>query len=298
MEMAGWSGGSEACSSFAAGVIELAPPLKWAGGKRWLVPVLRDLWAGNERRRLVEPFVGGLSVALGLGPEKALLNDVNRHLINLYRWLQLGLELDLQFRNDREYYRTERARFNALIADRGAGSKEAAQLFLFLNRTGYNGLCRFNSRGEFNVPFGRYEKPRYPRPSELLAYKPVLSRWVFTDVDYSRLELVADDFVYADPPYDVQFTKYSEGSFGWPQQEHLAYWLSEHQGPVVASNQATDQILKLYRGLGFCVYTLKGPRRIACNGDRTPALEMLAVKNLTKEPNLALATGTAGRRRT
>jgi DNA adenine methylase len=69
------------------------PPLKWAGGKRWQVPHLRPMWEPHSRRRLVEPFCGGLAVTLGLLPERALLNDANPHLINFYRWLQQGLHV-------------------------------------------------------------------------------------------------------------------------------------------------------------------------------------------------------------
>ena len=71
----------------------LPPPLKWAGGKRWLVRHLLDYWAGNEQRRLAEPFAGGLAITLGLLPRKALLNDANPHLISFYRWLQRGLDI-------------------------------------------------------------------------------------------------------------------------------------------------------------------------------------------------------------
>jgi DNA adenine methylase len=73
----------------------LKPPLKWAGGKRWQVPHLRPLWQPHAHRRLVEPFCGGLAVALGLLPSRALLNDANPHLINFYRWLQKGLRIDV-----------------------------------------------------------------------------------------------------------------------------------------------------------------------------------------------------------
>ena len=82
----------------------LAPPLKWAGGKRWLVPFLEPLWQPHRERRLVEPFCGGLAVALGLRPERALLNDVNPHVINFYRWLQRGLRIDLPMENDETLY--------------------------------------------------------------------------------------------------------------------------------------------------------------------------------------------------
>ena len=73
--------------------ITLRPPLKWAGGKRWQIPHLRPLWEPHAHRRLVEPFCGGLAVALGLNPATALLNDANPHLVNFYRWLQRGLRI-------------------------------------------------------------------------------------------------------------------------------------------------------------------------------------------------------------
>ena len=94
----------------------LRPPLKWAGGKRWQVPHLQPLWETHARRRLVEPFCGGLAVTLGLVPERASLNDANPHLINFYRWLQKGLRVDLPMENDETLFYQHRDRFNALLA--------------------------------------------------------------------------------------------------------------------------------------------------------------------------------------
>src|SRR6266568_3439801 len=74
----------------------LRPPLKWAGGKRWLVPILRPMWQPFRDRRLVEPLCGGLAVSLGLRPEHALLNDVNPHTINFFQWLSRGLEVEIE----------------------------------------------------------------------------------------------------------------------------------------------------------------------------------------------------------
>src|SRR5262245_40035916 len=88
----------------------LAPPLKWAGGKRWPVPHLRDVWTAHADRRLVEPFCGGLAVALGLGPRRALLNDANPHLVNFYRWLKRGLVVDLPMANERAMFYRHRSR--------------------------------------------------------------------------------------------------------------------------------------------------------------------------------------------
>ena len=254
------------------------PPLKWAGGKRWQVPHLRPLWAPHAGRRLVEPFCGGLAVALGLRPERALLNDLNPHLVNFYRWLQKGLRVDVEMANDKALFYRQRERFNALLANGSAKSREAAGLFYYLNRTGYNGLCRFNRAGAFNVPFGRYARIAYT--TDFTPYRAVLADWTFTSVDIDALPLDPDDFVYADPPYDVPFTAYARGGFSWADQERTAVWLSAHRGPVVLVNQATPRIEALYRSLGFAVRFLDAPRRISCTGDRAPAREVLATRNL------------------
>ena len=257
----------------------LKPPLKWAGGKRWLVPHLKPLWRGFTRRRLVEPFCGGLAIALGLDPRRALLNDVNPHLVNFYRHLQRGLVVRIPMRNEGDLYYRHRDAFNRLAATpRRRETRKAAELFYYLNRTGFNGLCRFNGRGEFNVPFGRYAKIPYMR--DFRPYADALSRWTFTAGDFQAIAVKPKDFVYADPPYDVQFRTYASEGFDWDSQERLALWLSRHPGPVVASNQATPRIVKLYRSLGFSLRFLDGPRFISRTGDRTPAQEIFATRNI------------------
>jgi DNA adenine methylase len=260
----------------------LPPPLKWAGGKRWQIPHLIGLRRQASNARLVEPFCGGLAVALGLAPERALLNDINPHLINFYQWLRKGLVITMPMANLETRFYTHRHTFNNLLAQGRSVSAEAASLFYYLNRTGYNGLCRFNSGGRFNVPFGRYAHINYRR--DFLRYQTVFCQWEFTNVSFDALELEADDFVYADPPYDVEFTRYSKEGFGWEEQVRTATWLSRHDGPVILSNQATDRIVELYRGLGYALRFLRAPRRISCTGDRTPAREVLAVRNLEMTP--------------
>lgn len=263
-------------ASAAHEIQSLPPPLKWAGGKRWLVPRLREFYAPHAHLRFVEPFVGGLAVALGLNPGRALLCDVNPHLINFYRRLQRGFTIERALLNDQTHFYESRGRFNHLIQAGQQQTQEAAELFYYLNRTCFNGLCRFNNRGEFNVPFGRYKSIAYRR--DFAEYASVLSGWEFVESDFASLELSANDFLYADPPYDTPFTAYSRGAFNWDDQERLARWLAAHRGPVVASNQATERILELYRSYGFAIQILEAPRRISCNGDRTPAQEMLAFK--------------------
>ncbi len=258
--------------------LTVRPPLKWAGGKRWQLPHLKPYWTRCRDRRLVEPFCGGLAVATGLSPHTALLNDINPHVINFYEWLKRGLTISFECCNDKTCYYRHRERFNALLRQDQGDSCEAAGLFYYLNRTGYNGLCRFNRRGEFNVPFGRYANIRYRK--DFSDYRTAVERWEFTSVDFQDLPVQERDFIYADPPYDVEFTAYSKGGFDWDDQERTAEWLSRHPGPVILVNQATPRIVRLYGSLGFTLTYLQAPRRISCTGDRSPATEVLALRNL------------------
>lgn len=254
-------------------VEELKPPLKWAGGKRWLVPHLQPYWIPHSSKRLVEPFCGGLAVSLALKPDYALLNDVNPHLVNFFRWFQRGLVIDLRMENSSDLYYEYQNRFNKIIRSGQEWSKEAAELLYYLNRTGYNGLCRFNHKGEFNVPFGRYSTINYE--SDFTSYKRVLSKWEVICGDFEKVPVETDDFIHADPPYDVNFTQYSHNSFRWEDQVRLAEWLVRHRGPVILSNQVTKRIVDLYTRLGFRLRYFEASRMI-----RSKALEVLALRQL------------------
>jgi DNA adenine methylase len=275
--MAGSPSAAGACEALT---IEISPkpPLKWAGGKRWLLPHLAPLWHLHSSRRYVEPFCGGLAAPLGLRPRHALLNDINPHLINFYGHLQSGMQVTLNMKNEEQCFYLHRTRFNKLIKDGKWHSAEAAQLFYYLNRTGFNGLCRFNQSGEFNVPFGRHKSISYSM--DLSALQKALKGWTFTNTDVADLPIEPEDFIYADPPYDVEFRSYSAGGFSWDDQVRTADWLAAHPGPVVLSNQATPRIVELYEQRGFGITFLAGPRRISCTGDRTAAKEVLAIKGV------------------
>jgi DNA adenine methylase len=256
----------------------IRPPLKWAGGKRWLVPHLRPIWATYQKRRLVEPFCGGLALTLGLLPEEALLNDINSHAINFYKHLRRGLKANLEMKNDERAYYLCRDRFNELISIKKDKTKEAAELFYYLNRTGYNGLCRFNRKGGFNVPFGRYANINYSK--DFTFYEKIFSKWTLKAGDFEDVPVEDGDFIYADPPYDVEFRQYAQGGFDWEAQVRLAEWLARHKGPVVLSNQATPRVLQLYEQLGYKLQLLEAPRMINCTGDRSKAEEVLATKGI------------------
>jgi DNA adenine methylase len=171
-----------------------------------------------------------------------------------------------------------RRRFNLLVTQGAGNREEAAGLFYYLNRTGYNGLCRFNRRGLFNVPFGRHEHIEYVR--DFTVYRAALERWTFLAGDFEDVAIDPDDFIYADPPYDAAFTSYAGNPFTWDDQVRAAKWLAGHAGPIVLSNQATPRIVELYRTLGFQIRFLTAPRSISCKSDRPSAREVLATRNL------------------
>jgi DNA adenine methylase len=266
------------------------PPLKWAGGKRWLVPRLRDLIGDHlAYRRLVVPFCGGLGDVLGLWPQAALLNDTNEHLINFYRWWQRGLDASDKsiFTEDENIYAINKENFNELIRTGQTQTREAAELFYYLLRTCFNGLCRFNGSGEYNVGFGKRSKP-VDYQAWLTGYN-IPARWEFSCGDFSCFftpeysqENGVPEIILCDPPYDGTFTDYSRGGFHWSDQERLIDWLAPHRGPIIICNAATDRIIDLYGGAGYTVEVIMAPRRISCTGDRTAAREVLAYKNLEK----------------
>lgn len=252
------------------------PPLKWAGGKRWLVPLL----AGRlpKYQRLVEPCMGAMSVTLGLTPQRALVNDVNPHLVNFYRQIQQGLQFNLPYGHSEADYYAARERFNSQIQAGETATPEMAQLFYYLNRTGFNGLCRFNKSGLFNVPFGRYARIQYRQN-----FDDITAALQGVDIhqgDFAGLTYAEGDFIYMDPPYDAPFTTYSQGGFGWEEQVRLAEFYAALGLPVAISNQATARILELYTGLGYRVETLNAPRRISSSGNRDDVLEVLAWHHL------------------
>ena len=265
----------------------MKPYLKYVGGKSHLAPLIKSIWESHGCPRLVEPFAGSLAVALALDPNQALLNDANEHVINLHQHVKNWLVFEQGFKNEEAFYYQARSQFNQLIREGRQHSQEAAELYFYLNRNCFNGLSRFNQKGEFNVPFGKYKKVNYQK--EFASYSIAMLEWDIKCGDFEVLEINDSDFMYVDPPYDSSFTQYSKEGFYWDDQLRLMDWMDNHSGPLIVSNLATDRILTLYFANGYDVYTYAAPRRISCKGDRKPALEMMAFKNvdLTSVLNLS-----------
>ena len=201
---------------------------------------------------------------------RALLNDVNPHLINFYRWLGRGLTIT--HRDEERIGELLRVAppLQRIAAGRGG-------------RHGGSGLAVLlpeSDRLQRPVPLqppGRLQRAVRPLQEDRLPHRlrrgpaGVLAFRIHRTPISSSSPLRPDDFIYADPPYDVEFTQYSSGGFGWDEQTRAAEWLAKHPGPVVLSNQRTERIEKLYRKLGFTIAIKTAPRLISCTGDRTPA---------------------------
>lgn len=256
----------------------LETPLVWPGGKRWLLPHIRPIWKRYKDRRLVEPFCGALSVTLGLLPARAVLNDINPHLINFLQAVKDGLFCFGRFDNTEEAYYENREKFNSLIKQPGARPKDLACLFYYLNRTGFHGLVRFNSAGEYNASYGFIKHLTYI--NDFRPYQGVFQPWTFNCGPFESVDLDPGDFVFADPPYDVKSRQYTDSPFSWEDQTRLVEWLLAHRGPVILTNQATPRVVKLYRDSGFDLFYFEAPRRISCDGDRESQWEVLAVRNI------------------
>ncbi|MCL5115695.1 MAG: Dam family site-specific DNA-(adenine-N6)-methyltransferase [Firmicutes bacterium] len=264
----------------------MRPFLKWAGGKTRLVERIRARLPGG--RRLVEPFVGSGAVWLNTDYPEALLADVNPDLIRLYATLQRHGEDFIQYcaqffvspNNTAERYYALREAFNHSTED-----WEKSALFLYLNRHGYNGLCRYNAKGRFNVPFGRYAHPYFPKAEmQHFYHKSQTATFVCADFRTVMEGLGPGDVVYCDPPYvplsrTANFTDYAAGGFGPREQEalaRLAARLGREGVPVLISNHATDFTRGVYAGADLDVFDVQ--RLISCDGaNRRQAREILAL---------------------
>ncbi|MFM0553582.1 Dam family site-specific DNA-(adenine-N6)-methyltransferase [Paraburkholderia sediminicola] len=264
------------------------PFLKWVGGKsRLLSNIIPALPPG---RRLIEPFVGGGSVFLNAaGFEKYVLGDSNKHLIELYQTVAerprefMGLSVSMfndRFRTSERYLDVRRA-FNS----EGNVLMRSAQ-FLYLNRFAFNGLCRYNRAGQFNVPYGHPKRvPRFPA-EQILAFTEQAQRATFVHGDFTDLMRLAEpgDVVYCDPPYldrdgATSFRAYGPAGFGMDRQcelADLARGLAGRDIPVVVSNHDCMTARELYAGAD--IVTFNARRSVsAAAGSRGSVGEILAV---------------------
>jgi len=288
------------------------PFVKWAGGKSQLLPEIRTKYPQTVIK-YCEPFVGGGAVLFDVlqkcRPEKVLVNDVNEELINTY--LQIKTDCNLlieQLSELQQNYKSQsleknkilfyekRLRYNELKINRNdAENLEKAALFIFLNKTCFNGLYRVNKRGEFNVPFNNAKNPLICDEENLRACSELLQNVQMKTGDYSDCKNFIDSetFVYLDPPYrpltqTSAFTSYSENGFSDKEQIELGNFIkeiSEIGANILASNSDPKNTNKednffdeLYSN--FEIKRISASRMINSNAKKRGAISELLISNI------------------
>ncbi|HAS8351683.1 TPA: Dam family site-specific DNA-(adenine-N6)-methyltransferase [Vibrio vulnificus] len=261
--------------------------LKWAGSKVSIMEQLRPHLP--KTKRLVEPFAGSCAVMMNTDYEQYLIADVNNDLINLYKIIKYSdpdvfignAEPIFCVSNEAKEYYLVRDFFNKLNKNIKSNTLTLAVWFLYLNRHGYNGLCRYSKKTGFNVPFGNYKSPYFPE-AEIRAFAAKAEKANIQCLTWQDALSLVDfgDGVYCDPPYmGTNFTQYHTDGFTDADNEALAFALkdlNDIQGnPVTVSNSLAAK--ELYADLGFTIHEIEAPRTIAANGNRKKAPEIIAV---------------------
>ncbi|EPN9609027.1 MULTISPECIES: DNA adenine methylase [Enterobacteriaceae] len=255
--------------------------LKWAGNKTAIMSELKKHLPDGPR--LVEPFAGSCAVMMATDYPYYLVADINPDLINLYQvikedvnsFIHLVERIFSKFTTEEDYYKC-RQFFNTVPLE----PIEKAAYFLFLNRHCYRGLCRYNQRGLFNVPYGNYKKPYLP-VDEIRAFaeKAVRATFICASYDETLAMLQAGDVVYCDPPYDGTFSGYHTAGFSDDDQYDLASILvrrSSEGHPIIVSNSDTCLIRSFYRK--FTLHRISTKRSIGvAAGEGKKADELIAV---------------------
>ncbi len=273
----------------------LRPFVKWAGGKRQLLNEIGKRLP-DAIDTYFEPFVGGGALLVNLKNEerisKAVISDLNGELINLYNVVKKNPDklIDAfshdEFENSEDAFRNLKTEFNTLTGLPGNEVRRAA-LLMYLNKHGYNGLWRVNSKGKFNVPFGRYAKRNMPTEHSILKFSKMLENVKILNLDFEQAVKPAKkgDFVYFDPPYHpisktANFTDYNSNGFTFDDQKRLAdvfRKLHDKGVRLMLSNSKVPKIEELFDG--FTIGTVDAKRFINCNGERRNGTKEIIVTN-------------------
>ena len=271
----------------------VVPFLKWVGGKRQLIPEIKKLLPkGVANRPYYEPFIGGGALFFDLQPKRAVINDYNEELINVYKVIKNNLEellIDLKkHQNTSEYFYQIRGIDRQPLFNELTNIQHASRI-IYLNKTCFNGLYRVNSLGEFNSPFGRYTNPNIVNEPVLRAVSKYLNSSDITILsgDYEKVlnAVTADTFVYLDPPYhpiseSSNFTGYVQG--GWSEKHQIRLKkacddLDKKGVKFLLSNSAAPFIKELYSG--YEIHSINANRSINSVGEKRGQIEELLIKN-------------------
>lgn len=271
----------------------MKPVIKWVGGKTQLLPDIVD-YLPESYSRYLEPFLGGAAVLLHLEPEIALVNDLNKDLINMYKVVKSYPAALINKLEEHERKLSEEYYYFVRSLDRDPGLENLnhiyrASRFIFLNKSGFNGLYRVNLKGQVNVPFGKkeyvntfdkeniYEVSRYLSGRKIEMFNEDYRRFILNNVK-------ENDFVYLDPPYDpvsdtASFTAYQQNGFSRENQKELrdvCIEIHNRGGYFMLSNSSTDFIKEIYTHPKFNIHRVNARRSINSDGKgRGEVLEVL-----------------------
>ena len=276
----------------------LQPVLKWAGGKRQLLPQLQEYFPKKKYTKYYEPFVGGGAVLFHLQPKKAVINDYNEDLINLYICIKNNLE---ELIEKLKYYETKNdsvSYYEIRGVDRTDEYKnwtsvEKAARLVYLNRTCYNGLFRMNSAGQFNSPYGSYKNPCICNEPVLRAMNKYFNEneieFRTGDFEDACKDAPKGSFIYLDPPYDqydeqLNFVGYTKDGFTRDDQIRLKKMcdrLIEKGCYVMISNSKTPFIVELYNDtakyITYTINTVNARRNINSNAQKRGEVEEVLI---------------------
>ena len=268
------------------------PVVKWVGGKRQLLTEI-DKYIPSHFSTYYEPFLGGGAVFFNLQSQKAVVNDINEELINLYQVIKDNVEeliVDLKkHKNGPDYFYSIRELDRDIEVYEKLTPVERASRIHYLNKTCYNGLFRVNSQGQFNVPFGRYKKPNIVNETTLRAVSNYFNSAKITfkccDFEEALKGARKGSFIYFDPPYDPvsdtsSFTGYDKGGFDRQEQirlKKLCDKLNRRGIKFLLSNSETEFILDLYRD--YNIETVQAKRSINSKGNKRGEVNEVLVMN-------------------
>ena len=275
-------------------MIKGKPFVKWAGGKRQIIDKLKQ-YIPYEFNTYYEPFVGGGALLFELSPKKAVINDYNKELMNVYECIKDNKKFDLMCRelnhheteHSEEYYYEirnidrDKKKFNKL-----ADYKRAART-IYLNKACFNGLYRVNSKNEFNVPFGKKTKVNTYEGDNLITVSNYLTmndvKILCCDFEEAVSSAKKCDFIYFDPPYDSDtstFNSYTEDGFGKDEQRRLAKVFKDLDSRgcyVMLSNHNTHLVNELYKG--YNIHVIEAKRNINANAKGRGNVEEVIITN-------------------
>ncbi|MDG8893358.1 DNA adenine methylase [Streptococcus pneumoniae] len=276
--------------------VTLQPFTKWTGGKRQLLPVIRELMP-KTYNRYFEPFVGGGALFFDLAPKDAVINDFNAELINCYQQIKDNpqelieiLKVHQEY-NSKEYYLDLRSADRDERIDMMSEVQRAARI-LYMLRVNFNGLYRVNSKNQFNVPYGRYKNPKIVDEELISAISVYLNNNQLEikvgDFEKAIVDVRTGDFVYFDPPYiplseTSAFTSYTHEGFSFADQVRLRdafKRLSDTGAYVILSNSSSALVEELYKD--FNIHYVEATRTNGAKSSSRGKISEIIVTNYEK----------------